>query len=176
MASTIYFLTPNYLRSFAYLNANIDETLYVGYIEPISKAFLRAMLGTSFWNHLLAQYNAQTLNANELVLVEMMQTSIAYRVKAELCQEASLQLTNKGLVHQVIDNGSSVSLEEIKYRYDQLLQRAIQAEQSIANYLCDNKTLFPEFTSSLNNDSSIKCSCCGPNGDGYIESSGIFLI
>lgn len=176
MASTIYFVTPNFMRSMGYLNKNIDEDLYDVYFQPISKAFLRAMLGTHFWTDLLIKYNNMTLNADELIVVEQMQTSIAFRVKAELCQEASLQLSNKGLIHQVIDNGSSVSLEEIKYRYDQLLQRAIQAESSLAKYLCENKNLYPEFISELNNDSTIKCNCCGPNTNGYIEGQNMFLI
>lgn len=170
-----FFVTENYLKTQGYFNKNIDTQLYMNLIEGVAKSFLPSQIGTHFFDDLLTKYNAQTLSSDEQIVVSLMQKAISNRLKAEVVIEATLQLTNKGIQFQDSDNSTSVGIKEIGLRTDGLLSRAMQYESEIADWLTNNKDLYPEFTSADNKDSRIKNACCN-GGSNYNEGQSFLII
>ena len=170
-----WFLTENYLRANGIIGANVDVNQYKGIIEFSAKAFIKPLIGSHFFNDLFTKYNAQTLDANETVVVEIMQKCIAYRVKAQAIIELNFQLTNKGTMKQSDDFGSPADISEITYLYSHNISHVTLFQAELTTYLTDNKALFAEFISVDNNDSSIKKNC-KDNGSGYNEANGFMII
>jgi hypothetical protein len=175
----VYFVTENWMKTNGMITDNVDVTDFSPLIQNAAKAFLRKQIGTYFFNDLFEKYNAQTLSTDEEEVVAIMKYIIGWRATAEACVSLSYQLKNKGLQTQSGDNSEAVEDKVVWKMYDHYIQKCYVFEKDLYDYLIDNKDLFPNFTSTLNKDSSIKtkCNCFGGSNDtGFIESVGIMII
>lgn len=174
----IYFCTENYIKTNGIITSNVDVTQFSPLVNFASKAYLKPLLGTVFFNDLLAKYNDKTLSPDEEILVGYMQPCILWRVCAQAGTTLSLQLTNKGYIKQSDDNGSPADLSEISYMYSHYISEAILFEDELKKYLTDNKNLYPVFMSDANKDSKVKISCndLKKRGQDFNEGIGFMFI
>ena len=163
-----YFITESYLKSQTPITANVDVTDVTPFIKTQSEMRVQPILGTYFYDIILAKYNAQTLTANEEILVSKIQPLIAWRSAEDAVFNLTYQLKNKGLQKQDGDNSTSVSPDEMAFGMKMYSQKAAFYEQRLFKYLEDNRDLFADFTSKSNTDSDIKPLDTG--GGGYLEN------
>lgn len=161
-----FFITELYLKESTPITANVDVTDLLPWIETSAKLWIQPILGTYFFNDLLTKYNNQTLNSDEVALVQYIQPAIAWRSAADCVVGLSYQLKNKGIQIQNGENSSAASFEEVKFNIKHYEQKAQNFEQLLINYLKLNKDLYPEFTSDLNKDS-----LCKPYGGDNINTT-----
>lgn len=164
----IYFITENYLKTQTPITANCDVNDIVPYIKTQSDLRIQPILGTYFYEYILAKYNDQTLTANEETLVTYIQPIVAWRSAEDAVFGLSYQLKNKGLQLQNGDYSNSVSQNEVAFAQDHYGQKASFYEARLFNYLKTNKDLFAQFTSELNKDSDIRPTKNEDNG--YTDS------
>ena len=152
----IYFVTETYLKDNTPITKNVDVNDVMPYVRTQAEMRLMSILGTYFYNDLLVKYNAQTLSADETDLVEYIQPVVAWRSAEDAVFGLSYQLKNKGVQVQFGDYSQNVSQSEISFNMDHYGQKGAWFENRLTFWLLDNKTLFPNFTSTLNKDSDIK--------------------
>ncbi len=174
MAQVIYFVTENYLKVNTAITANINITEVLPLVKGASDMWTKPTLGTYFYEYLLAKYNAQTLSANEEILVAMMQPSIAWGACADAYVELSMQLKNKGGQKQSGDNSESVELKAIQFMNRHYAQKAEFYQQEMWDYLVKNKALYPEFTDPLNHNSKCLQYCNCSNGNSKFNTQVFF--
>lgn len=152
----IYFVTENYIKNNTPVTKNVDITDVMPYVKTQSDMRIQPILGTYFYEDILAKYNAQTLSADETTLVEYIQPAVAWRSAEDAVFGLSYQLKNKGIQQQFGDYSQQVSQSEIAFIMHHYGQKAKFFENRLQNWLIDNKALFPNFTSEDNKDSDLK--------------------
>ena len=156
----IYFITETYLKTNTPITANVDVTDVTPYVKTQSDLRIQPILGTYFYNYLLAQYNAQTLTPDEELLVEKIKPCIAWYSAVDAVFGLSYQLKNKGLQQQNGDYSTSVSRSEVAFGMEHYEEKAAFYERRLREWLKEqvkaNPNIFPEFVSSLNTDSDMK--------------------
>lgn len=173
----IYFVTEAFIKSRSMVTANVDVKDFTPLIDMASKAYVKPMIGTHFFNDLLTKYNDQTLSADELMVVEKIQYAILWRVCAEAVLTLTYQLKNKGIVKQNDDNATSVDLSEVTFMYNNYIQHAEYFQSELRRFLVDNKDLYPVFMDKkLNKDSSVQSLCGCDKGGDWNEGVGFFVV
>lgn len=162
----LYFITETYLKTNTPITANVDVTDVTPYIKTQADLRVQPILGSVFYNYLLAEYNAQTLNPDEETLVGFIQPVVAWRSAEDAIFGLTYQLKNKGLQTQFGDNSGSVSRAEVAFGMEHYAQKASFFEQRLIRYLLANKNLFPVFISHENRDTDLRpqidaCNCVG---------------
>ena len=158
MAALIYFCTETYLKENTPMNGNISFAEILPLIRSASDMYTRSTLGTLFYNDLLTKYNAVTLSANELILVDKMKLSIAWRAMADATLELSFSLKNKGIQTQSGDYSNSAELKAIQFMYQKYVDKAEFYENRMKMWLIENKLLFSVFMDTDNKtDSGAHC-------------------
>lgn len=162
----LYFITETYLKTNTPITANVDVTDVTPYIKTQADLRVQPILGSVFYNYLLAEYNAQTLNQDEETLVGFIQPVVAWRSAEDAIFGLTYQLKNKGLQTQFGDYSGSVSRAEVAFGMEHYAQKASFFEQRLIKYLLANKNLFPQFTSLENRDTDLRpqieaCNCVG---------------
>lgn len=162
----LYFITETYLKTNTPITANVDVTDVTPYIKTQADLRVQPILGSVFYNYLLAEYNAQTLNPDEETLVGFIQPVVAWRSAEDAVFGLTYQLKNKGLQTQFGDYSGSVSRAEVAFGMEHYAQKASFFEQRLIKYLLANKNLFPQFTSLANRDTDLRpqieaCNCVG---------------
>lgn len=174
MAQQIFFVTESYIKINTPTTANINISEVLPFIKYASEAWTRDTLGTYFYTDLLTKYNAQTLSADETTLVSHIQPAIAWRACADAVLSLSFQLKNKGVQSQSGDFSQSPELKAIMYLTGDYTKKAEFYENYLWEYLQDNKTLFTNFTSDANRDSTLKLSLKNNSDDKF--NNQIFFI
>jgi hypothetical protein len=172
----IYFCSENYLKQIGIINDNVDATAFMPLVQFASAAFIKKQLGSIFYQDLLTKYNDQTLDANEIIIVEYIQPAVCWRAVANAGVSLTYGLFNKGYQKQTGEQSTNVDLKEVQFMYDHYIQQAFYFENELKTYLIANKDLYPLFMSADNIDSSIKNSCCNGGGNNYNEGVGFLLI
>jgi hypothetical protein len=172
----IYFVTERYLKLYGMITNNVDASDFTPLIQFASKAFVKKQIGSYFFDDLLAKYNAQTLSANEIELVDIMKFAIAWRATAEAVLSLSYQLKNKGIQRQRDDNSDAAEMNEITFMYDNYIQKAQYFEAEMKQFLIDNKNDYPVYLDKLNKDSIIKNDQYNAKGDQFNEGTGMIII
>ena len=162
----LYFITETYLKTNTPITANVDVTDVTPYIKTQADLRVQPILGSVFYNYLLAEYNAQTLNPDEETLVGFIQPVVAWRSAEDAVFGLTYQLKNKGLQTQFGDYSGSVSRAEVAFGMEHYAQKASFFEQRLIKYLLANKNLFTQFTSLANRDTDLRpqieaCNCVG---------------
>ncbi len=173
MSNQIYFVTENYLKVNTPITANVNITEVLPLVKGAADMWTQCTLGTYFYNDLLVKYNAQTLNADEEVLVSLMQPSIAWRACADAVIELTFQLKNKGIQTQLGDFSASGESKMVQFMNRHYAQKAEFYEQKMWEYLKKNRLLYPEFISRLNHNSSCLNECNGESNSKF--NSQIFF-
>lgn len=173
MSAIKYFVTENYIKVNTPITANVNITEVLPLIKGAADMWTQSTLGTYFYNYLLEHYNAQDLTSVEETLVALIQPSVAWRAAADAVIELSFQLKNKGIQTQSGDfsaNGESKMVQFMNRHYS---QKAEFYEQKMWEYLIKNKSLYPQFTDPLNNNSACLNYCNGREGSKF--NSQIFF-
>jgi len=160
----LYFITETYLKVNTPITANVDVTDVTPYIATQAALRVQPILGTTFYNYLLTQYNNAALNPDEINLVEFIQPVIAWRSAEDAVFGLTYQLKNKGLQTQSGDYSASVSRNEVAFGMEHYAQKASFFEQRLIRWLLVNRNLFPQFISTTNQDTDLRpmfnnCSC-----------------
>jgi len=176
-----YFITEAYLKLNTPITANVDVTELNPLIKVAADSYVRSILGTYFYNYLLTEYNAQTLDTppatGEVTLVQdYIQMAVAWRTCAEAVMSVSLQLKNKGVQTQSGDFSAAADKSTTSMLFHHYRDKADFYDQRLMNYLIDNKNLYPNFLNPLNNDTIVPgWPHCGPHM-GNVFQSGIQII
>jgi len=160
----LYFITETYLKVNTPITANVDVTDVTPYIATQAALRIQPILGTTFYNYLLAQYNNTLLTPDEIDLVEFIQPVIAWRSAEDAVFGLTYQLKNKGLQTQSGDYSASVSRNEVAFGMEHYAQKASFFEQRLIRWLLVNRILLPLFISTTNLDTDLRpmfnnCSC-----------------
>lgn len=157
-----YFVTTQYIRNNTNVGNSVDENVIAPLVKTAAEMWVRSILGQYFYNDLLVKFNAQTLNSNEIFLVEnYIKPSIAWKVAADVTPNASLLLRNKGVQTQSGDFSAAADFKSMAFIQRTSFEKGTFYEELLFEYLKENGDLFPEFKSDLNKDSTVRRSGCG---------------
>lgn len=169
----IYFLTPVYLKEFTNVGQNVDDNISVPLIKNAADSYVRSIIGKSFYKYLLLKYNDQTLDADEIELVEdYIKPSVSWRAAADVVVGASYQLTNKGIAIQSGDFSQSPEYKAIMFNFHNTADKAALYDDMLAKFLVLDKTKYPQFWADDNKDATARRLCEGRNN----FNTNIFLI
>lgn len=167
----IYFVTENYLKAKTPITSNCDVNDVAPWVQPAAEIRIKPILGGHFFNDLLTKYNAQSLNAEEIELVELIKPVVAWRAAALAVYGLSRQLKNKGLQIQDGENSDGVQLSEVTFGMDHYNQIASQYQRDLIDFLIENKGNYPVLMSNQNTNSSVKDAINADSvDDGFTDS------
>jgi len=169
----IYFVTENYLKTYTSVTQNVDATDLLPIMKTAAEMSVKSLLGTFFFDDLLVKYNAQTLDPDETILVELMQPVIAWKAASDATFELGFQVKNKGPQTQSGDFSDSPDFKSVSFNFHHKLQKSEYYQNGLIKFLTKNKDLYSVFLSDDNYDSSLKD--CDPDNDTTQNTNILFI-
>ena len=149
----IFFTSQEWLKSYLPISQNVQFQDLVPHLQTVHQINLNEFLGTNFYTYLLNTFSAQTLNANEVILVgDYIKPYVAWKMLEYALPYMSFQLFNKGLLQLTSENSQTTDLDVIKYMARLTNDRAQWFSQRLVTYLCDNSSLFPQYRTNNGDD------------------------
>ena len=152
MATTLYFITENYLQSQTGISANVDATSIMPYVQPAAELHMSLILGREYFDALVAKYNAQTLTATEILLVAHVAPAVAWRAAVIAMPFNWVQWKNKGPQLQNGEYSRDIDEKAMAFMVKEYSKMAEYYENRVQKFLKLNEDDYPGWTADSNKD------------------------
>lgn len=139
------FISENYIKSYTPIGELCQWTEILPTALIVQQSTFQDILGTNFYNYLLNKFATQTLNPDEIVLMNYIKPALAYRVADKTLPFINYQIRNKGVMVQRGDYSDAVDIDTLRYLREELSGSADFHEKRLIEYLCKNENLYPQY-------------------------------
>jgi hypothetical protein len=148
----VLFVNPNYLKRVTQLNGAVDENYISQAVILAQDKNVQIYLGSDLYDALRTKISGGTLAGNYLTLVEnYVRKATAWWTMVELMPSLYVKIDNGGLVIRSSENTTAISQTDYHWELERMRQNANFYTQQMYLYLCQNSSLFPEYSTNLYN-------------------------
>lgn len=145
----VYFVSEQYLQDNLPISRNLDIKDLTPHIQMAEELYIQDILGANFYTYLINTFSAQTLSANEIVLVQdYIKPAEAYRTLALALPFLNGQIKNKGAQNQFEDFSTNPDFSYLRYMQNELDNRAQFYEKRLNSFLCLSGTNYTQYTTN----------------------------
>ena len=138
---------------FTSMNGNIDTDTFIQYISQAQDIHIQQMTGTDLLEKIQADIIAGTLADPYLSLLkDYIKPVLIHYAMVMYLPFGAYTIGNKGIYKHGSENSETASKEEVDFLKEQERQTAEYYKQRFIDYICDNSTLFPEYSSNTGSD------------------------
>lgn len=139
-------LSETYIKNNSPITLNVQMKDLSSHIVSAQELYLRLILGDSFMEHLIKQYEAQSLTSEEANLVaDYVQPALLWRMLYLAAPFAMSNWRNKGFIKNTDDFGVPTDFTEFKFLRNEIKNRAEVMEELLRKELCKNGSKFPKY-------------------------------
>ena len=149
------FCNEDKLKSSTAINYNVDTAFLLPFLKIAQDKHMQVILGTDLYIKIEDEIAAGTLAGVYKTLVDdYVQDSIIHYALIEALPFISFQIKNGTVTQKNSENGSAASKEDLNWLIQKERDTAEFYGQRIVDYLCENSSSFPEYTSNSGADLS----------------------
>jgi hypothetical protein len=147
------FCNEDKLKSSTAINYNVDTAFLLPFLKIAQDKHLQVILGTDLYVKIETEIAAGTLAGVYKTLVDdYVQDAIIHYALIEALPFISFQIKNGTVTQKNSENGTAASKEDLNWLIQKERDTAEFYGQRIVDYLCDNSSSFPEYTSNSGSD------------------------
>jgi len=147
--SEILFINKEYLTKYTQLNEAVDTNLIRPAIYLAQDKYIQLWLGTDLMNKIKSDIQNNTLSGvYETLLNNYIVKPTAWWTMVELYPSLVYKLDNGNVVSRQSEDTTPVTKGELDSLVDKARDNATFYTQRLVDYLCDNNSSFPEYTSN----------------------------
>ena len=151
----VLMISQSKLKAFCDINENLDVELLLPNIQ-ISQDYLQTIIGTKLYKHLLNAIENETLNSDEVTLLEdYIQPSLLHRSYYEAIPSLWIRVMNKGIIQGNTEQGTSVDAGSMKYLRNIQENRYQFYNQRLLDWLNAKSNLYPQYNTYNSNDGGV---------------------
>lgn len=139
------FIDETFLKDKTPINDNIDIRLIVPFVGNAQDIDIQPLLGSNLYNRLQNGIIANDLNANEIKLLEIIRPALAYFSLYRAIPFIAVEVRGAGIVRHVNEKIQPASSKDIDMIRNEAMNTAEFYAKRIVNWLCANRTMYPEF-------------------------------
>jgi hypothetical protein len=147
------FCNEDKLKSSTAINYNVDTAFLLPFLKIAQDKHMQVILGTDLYVRIETDIAAGTLTGVYKTLVDdYIQDSIIHYALIEALPFISFQIKNGSVTQKNSENGNAASKDDLNWLIQKERDTAEFYGQRIVDYLCENSSLFPEYTSNSGAD------------------------
>lgn len=144
------FINPEYVKTATIIDENVEDKIIRLAIIDAQRLHILPKLGTDLYNKYITDINNSTALTG--VYKSLMDNYIIPALLKWVLYEVSISMTfkyrNKGIMTQTSDNAQPVDLGTTGNLKDEFKIAANELTQRLIDYLCENSSDYPEYTSN----------------------------
>ena len=145
--TTTLIISEEKLREFTDINDNLDSKLLMNAVREAQDIYLQRLTGTSLYEYILAQIDANTLSGEYKTLVdEYIIDTLVHYAMVEALPFLAYSIGNTGITKNLnSEQGASPAKNEIDYLLQKELATAQFYSERLVTYLIAQNTLYPQY-------------------------------
>ena len=164
LSPEILFVNSDYIKRYTNLNNSVQDDTMKPSIVLAQDKYVQQYLGTDLYDKLLSDIQAATLTGVYKTLVDDYVLKVAmWWTMVELLPNIQSQVDNGGVVVRTSDDSQPVSGSEFHKLSSMARDNAEFYTTRLVDYICDNTSSYPEYSSNSGADMR-------PDKDPYSEN------
>lgn len=149
LTADVLFANPEYLKRVTQIGGVVDDAWIAPAMIIAQDKYVQVYLGTKLYDKLKSDIRVSGLTGSYLTLMDdHVRKVTAWWTCVELIPNLSVQIDNAGLVQRIPSNGSPASDRQVSHEANRCRNTAQFYTQQMYRYLCNNTSLFPEYSES----------------------------
>ena len=168
--ATALFITQEDLVRNSIISGSTDYDKIIQFVKIAQIIDIQNLLGTDLYNKISDDIisgaaGGAGLTGNYLTLVtEFIQPTLIWFAQMNYIPFSAYSITNKGILKGSSETAQNVDKDEVDYLVAKAREYANYYSTRLVDYLCDNNSLFPEYSSNSGSDISPDTSSTAFNG------------
>ena len=151
----VLFISTDYIKRYTNLSGSLLEEYFKPILLVVQDSKIQSYLGTDLYNKIASDISGSSLTGNYQTLhEEYVMKALLWWFMHDFYVHSRFKVDNGGIVlrtsEDTTDPGDVYALK------DQYKNNALFYSQRLQDYLCENSSLFPEYTSNSGADMSPK--------------------
>ena len=153
LAPEILFVNSDYIKRYTNLNNSVQDDTIKPSIVLAQDKYVQQYLGTDLYDKLLSDINAATLTGDYLTLVDSYVLKVAmWWTMVELLPNIRNQVDNGTIVVRTSEDSQPASGSEFHTLSSMARDNAEFYTSRMVDYICDNTSSYPEYSSNSGSD------------------------
>lgn len=153
LQAEVLFVNPDYMKRLTQLNGGVEDAVMVPAIILAQDKYIQQYLGTDLLEKLKADISGSGVSGDyETLLDDYVRKATVWWSMVEMLPNLYVKLDNGGLVIRTAESTSPISEADLHREIENARQNAQFYTTRLVEYLCNNYSLFPEYTSNSGAD------------------------
>lgn len=153
LEAEVLFVNPDYIKRITNINASIEDSYLVPSVILAQDKYIQLYLGTDLLEKLKTDISAGTISGNyETLLDKYVRKATLWWTMVDLMPSLYVKIDNGGLAIRVSDDTTSISPDDLHRETERARTNAQFYTFRLYQYLCNNSSLFPEYSSNTGAD------------------------
>jgi len=148
------FISASKLKGDTALGGSVDDNMLHPYILNAQTKEILPYIGTDLYDKLVSDIAGTPAGVYKTLLDDYIQPALVQFAFADLIPFLRLKFVNNSIVIMGTENGASATYDDIKPLMDRATDLGQFYRQRMIDYLTDNESSFPEYTSNTGSDLS----------------------
>jgi len=149
------FCNEDKLKSSTAINYNVDTAFLLPFLKIAQDKHLQIILGSKLYDKISSDIDDDTLTGDYRTLVDdYIQDSIIHYALVEALPYISFQIKNGTITQKNSENGTAASKSDVTWLIQKERDTAEFYAQRIVDYLCENSSSYPEYSTNTGADIS----------------------
>mgnify|MGYP003644286878 FL=1 len=153
LTAEVLFVNPDYIKRITNINASVEDSYLVPSIILAQDKYIQLYLGTDLLDRLKADITAGTVSGDYATLLNSyVRKATLWWTMVDLMPSLYVKIDNGGLVIRTSEDTSTISPNDLHRETERARTNAQFYTFRLYRYLCNNSSLFPEYTSNTGAD------------------------
>ena len=171
MAGYVLFISEDKLKDSTAINMNVDVNFLLPYVKIAQKKYVETKLGTNLFVAIQGMISGGTIsnpaNANYKTLLEdYVADMLVHYAFYEVLPFLRYKVQNNNVVAKTSENSTPLTRAEAQDLRSEISNTAQFYTERLVDYLCNNSSLFPEYSKNSGADVS-------PNSNAYYQGMNL---
>ena len=146
--ANVLFISEARLKSLTAVHDNVEPNDLMPYVLQAQDIYVQDILGTKFYNSLKAAVAGTSLTTPETTLInDYISPALANYALYLAIPTLNYKFRNKSILNPSSEESLNTGFDEMKYLRENVLDTAQFYMTRTQEYICDNSTDFPDYTS-----------------------------
>ena len=155
--SYVLFISESKLKSSTAISLSVDNAILLPYVLQSQKLYVKTKLGSDLYEKLEALITAGTVNdAGNEAYATLLNDYIGSQLPNYALYHAipflRFKIENGNIYSKTSESGNSLTTDEAQHLREEVLNTAQYFTERMIDYICNNSTLFPEYTTNSGAD------------------------
>ena len=155
--SYVLFISESKLKSSTAISLSVDNAILLPYVLQSQKLYVKTKLGSDLYEKLEALITAGTVNdagneAYKTLLDDYIGSQLPNYALYHAIPFLRFKIENGNIYSKTSENGTSLTTEEAQHLREEVLNTAQYFTERMIDYICNNSSLFPEYSTSSGAD------------------------